>query len=563
MSPAAAPTLAAGVDIKVAGQPLDPGIMDRLLEARVQDNLMLPDAFMLRLRDPDFQLVDGSLFDVGAKIELKFAGADGGAAGDGFSGEVATIAPQFEAEGCVLVVRGYDLSHKLNRSRKTRTFQDMTASDIASKIIGEAGLPKVVEATRDVHPFEQHSNETDWHFLWRLAARVSYEVVCAEGKIHFRGPGGATGAPVKTEWGQDLRAFHPRATAVAQVETVTVSGWDPKAKRRVTANAKTAKLDSKIGLDRDKVAKDLGGGTIGVPDQIVTSQGEADALAQSTLDRLANAWLEAEGVCRGNPKIRAGSKVQITGVGTRFGGEYLVTKSTHLIRGEKGYETHFEISGRSRRTLVDLLTPKPRSEQQLSQLVVGVVTNNDDPEKMGRVRVKFPWLDERQEGWWARVASPSATGKRGMMMMPLVDDEVVVGFEQGDARRPFVLGSLWNGPGKPESLAANGGGKPDGSFNLRSDKKVSIASGSDMAITSEAKLDTKATGDATLQTDGKLAIKGNGSEISITGPAGSVVIKADGSVTIKGSRVTVDASAQLTLQSSGIVSVKGSQVMLG
>jgi uncharacterized protein involved in type VI secretion and phage assembly len=460
-------------------------------------------------------------------------------------------------------VRGYDLSHRLNRSRKTRTFQDMTASDIASKIIGETGLPKVVEATRDVHPFEQQSNETDWHFLWRLAARVSYELVCVEGKIHFRGPGQTAGTPVKLEWGQDLRAFHPRATAVAQVDTVTVSGWDPKAKRRITADAKTAKLDSKIGLDRDKTAHGLGGGTIGVANQIVTSQGEADALAQSTLDRLANAWLEAEGACRGNPQVRAGSKVQITGVGTRFGGEYLVTKSTHAIRSEKGYETHFEISGRSRRTLVDLLTPQPRSEQQLNQLVVGVVTNNDDPEKMGRVRVKFPWLDERQEGWWARVASLSASGKRGMLMMPLVDDEVVVGFEQGDPRRPFVLGSLWNGPGKPEGLAAAGGGKPDGSFNLRSDKMVSIASGSDMSITSDAKLDTKATGDATLQTDGKLAIKGNGAEISITGPAGSVVIKADGSITIKGSRVTVDATAQLTLQSSGIVSVKGSQVMLG
>jgi hypothetical protein len=135
MSPPA-PTLVAGVEIKVAGQALDPSITERLLEARVQDNLMLPDAFMLRLRDPDFQLVDGTLLDVGAKIELKFAPAAAATAGDGFKGEVTTIAPQFEGEGCVLLVRGYDISHRLNRSRKTRTFQDMTASDIASKVIG-------------------------------------------------------------------------------------------------------------------------------------------------------------------------------------------------------------------------------------------------------------------------------------------------------------------------------------------------------------------------------------------------------------------------------------------
>jgi phage protein D len=559
---APSPTLVAAVDIKVGGQALDPSITAGLLEARVQDNLMLPDAFMLRIRDTDFKLVDGTLFDVGAKIELRFGAAGPSPLGDAFAGEVTTIAPQFEGEGCVLLVRGYDVSHKLNRSRKTRTFQDMTASDIASKIIGEAGLPAEVEPTRDVHPFEQQSNETDWDYLWRLAGRVSYEVACVDGKIHFRPPGTSAGSSVKLEWGEDLRAFHPRATAVAQVDKVTVSGWDPKTKRRVTANAQTAKLDSSIGLKRDTVAKGLGGGTITVADQIVTSQGEADALAQSTLDRLANAWLEAEGACRGNPRIRAGSKVQITGIGTRFSGEYLVTKSTHVMRGRTGYETEFEISGRSRRTLVDLLTPRPSSEYAGS-LVIGVVTNNDDPDKMGRVRVKFPGLDERQEGWWARVASTSASGKRGLMMMPLVDDEVVVGFEHGDPRRPFVLGSLWNGTAKPDKLAAAGGGKPDGSFNLRSDKKVAIGSGGDMSISTEAKMTTKSGSDFTLQAEGTLAITGNGSEISITGAAASVVIKQDGSITIKGTQITVDASAKLALTSSGIVQVRGSQVMLG
>jgi uncharacterized protein involved in type VI secretion and phage assembly len=563
MSPAPAPALAAAVEIRVGGQALDPSLAERLLEARVQDNLMLPDAFMLRLRDADFQLVDGSLFDVGATIELRFAAADGGAPGEAFSGEVATIAPEFEAEGCVLSVRGYDLSHTLNRSRRTRTFQDMTASDIAAKIIGEAGLPKAVEPTRDVYPFEQQSNETDWHYLWRLAGRVSYELACVDGKVHFGPPGAAAGAPVKLDWGRDLRAFHPRATGVAQVENVVVSAWDPKAKRRVTANARSARLDSKIGLDRDSVAKGLGGGTTAVPDQIVTSQSEADALAQSTLDRLANGWLEAEGSCRGNPRVRAGSKVQIAGVGTRFGGEYLVTKSTHSIRGEKGYETHFEISGRNRRTLVDLLTPAPPGDR-IGQLVVGIVTNTDDPEKMGRVRVKFPWLDERQEGWWARVASPGASGKRGgMTMTPLVDDEVVVGFEQGDPRRPFVLGSLQSGTSRPGADGAGGAGKPDGSFSLHGDKDVSIAAGEDMSIASDGKLDANAAGDVTLQTDGRLAITGKGSEVSITGASGSVVINADGSITIKGGQITIDASAQLTLQSSGTVAVKGSQVMLG
>jgi uncharacterized protein involved in type VI secretion and phage assembly len=555
MSPVS--NLVAGVSVKVNGQELDPSIP--IAEARVQDNLMLPDAFMLRALDPDFKLVDGSMFDIGAKVELHYAPASERGGSEGiFKGEIATIAPHFEKEGPVLVVRGYDLGHRLTRSHNTRTFQDMTASDIASKIIGEAGLNKDIQSTSEVYPFEQQSNETDWDYLWRLAARVGYEVACIDEKIHFRKPGSGAGAPVSLEWGVNLKGFHPRATAVQQAKDVVVSGWDPKARRRVEATKSTASLDSKIALRRDGVTN----GKHQVTDRIVTSQAEADVLAQSTLDRLANAWLSADGRCVGNPNVRAGCKVQIKGVGTRFGGDYLITQSTHVIRGTAGYETEFEVSGRSRRTLLDLLTPRARSDHSGS-LVVGIVTNNDDPEKMGRVRVKYPGLDESQEGWWARVGSMAATGGRGLMMMPLVDDEVIVGFEHGDSRRPFVLGSLWNGTGKPDKLAAEGGGKPDGSFNLSSAKKVTIDSTGDALLDSKAKMKLHSTADFAIETDGALAVTGNGSEIKVTGPAGSVTISSSGQITVKGTGITLDATGSLTLKSSGVVQVSGSMIKLG
>lgn len=533
--------IVAGVTIKVNGAPLDPGV--QLIECRVQDNLMLPDAFAFRVMDPKFALVDGTLFDIGAKVELHFAPAEASATAAGvFKGEVATLAPQFEKEGVILLVRGYDLGHRLTRSRHTRTFQDMTASDIAKKVIGEASLTADVEGTSDVYPFEQQSNESDWDFLWRLATRVGYEVACIDEKIHFRAPGSDAGAPQLLEWGRNLKAFHPRATGIQQVKEVVVSGWDPKARRRVSATKTTPKLDSKIQLTRDKLAN----GTHAVVDEIVTTQAEADALAQATLDRLANAWLEAEGRCVGSPQIRAGGKVTIQGVGNRFGGDYLVTQSTHVIRGGTGYETAFEISGRSRRTLLDLLTPA--SPVGFSEaLVIGIVTNNDDPEQMGRVRVKFPGLDEGQEGWWARVASLSATGSRGVMMMPLVDDEVVVGFEHGDPRRPFVLGSLWNGRGKPEWLAADGG-KPDGSFNLSSEKKVRIEADDDVKLTTEG---------------GDIEVSADSGSIEIKGPVGSVTVKADGSVEVKGTQVTIDATATMTLKAGALLKLQAAQVMLG
>src|ERR1043166_3093643 len=96
---------------------------------------------------------------------------------------------------------------------------------------------------------------------------------------------------------------------------------------------------------------------------------------------------------------------------------------------------------------------------RVSGVVVGVVTNNQDPEGMGRVKVKFPWLSDEDESNWARVAAPMAGKERGFYFLPEVDDEVLVAFKQGDVRFPYVVGSLWNGKDAPP--AKNDDGKND------------------------------------------------------------------------------------------------------
>jgi uncharacterized protein involved in type VI secretion and phage assembly len=78
-------------------------------------------------------------------------------------------------------------------------------------------------------------------------------------------------------------------------------------------------------------------------------------------------------------------------------------------------------------------------------VVVALVTNNNDPEGLGRIKVQFPWLSEVQESHWARIASLMAGKDRGTYFLPEVDDEVLVAFEHGDLRFPYILGMLWNG----------------------------------------------------------------------------------------------------------------------
>ena len=103
--------------------------------------------------------------------------------------------------------------------------------------------------------------------------------------------------------------------------------------------------------------------------------------------------------------------------------------------------------------LADAASPR---DGRITGVVIGIVTNNKDEEGLGRVKLKFPWLSATHESNWARVAAPMAGNDRGIYFLPEVDDEVLVLFERGDVRFPFVIGALWNGKDKAPADNADG-----------------------------------------------------------------------------------------------------------
>jgi uncharacterized protein involved in type VI secretion and phage assembly len=191
-------------------------------------------------------------------------------------------------------------------------------------------------------------------------------------------------------------------------------------------------------------------------------------------------------------------------------------------------------------------------------VAVGVVTNNQDAEGLGRVKVRFPWLSDEDESHWARVVTPMAGNQRGLYFLPEVDDEVLVAFQHGDIRFPYILGALWNGQDKPPE-------NNNGANNLRTIKSRSghiirlddtadaekieiIDKNKNSIIVNTAKNTITVTADAdiTIQsTRGKLILQGNG--IEITSQAGVKVeasqgmeLKAGSQLNIKGSVVNIN-----------------------
>ena len=98
---------------------------------------------------------------------------------------------------------------------------------------------------------------------------------------------------------------------------------------------------------------------------------------------------------------------------------------------------------------LDLLMNNDQNHNIFYGVTIGIVTNNKDPEGLGRIKVKYPPLSQTEESYWARVLTPMAGNDRGIYFLPEVDDEVLVAFDQGDMNVPYILGALWNGQDKP------------------------------------------------------------------------------------------------------------------
>jgi phage protein D len=535
--------------ILVDGEAIDERLAKRVREVRVLSYLRLPDVCTLTASFNTPAPIDEHPFTVGSHLEIKLGAREELTTTTLFEGDVVSLDVEFGPGSVELLVRGLDGSHALQRSRNVRTFQNQTASDIVEGILrdSDSDFDISTDPSGDPHDFVQQDNETDWDFIWRLAERIGFEFVVQDGTAHFRRQAHDQ-SPVELEWPRELHSFRPRVTAIQQVKQVTLAAHDPKTKETIDATAHSPHQLAEIGIDRQTIREAFDGAIVHIATEPVASHAEAQAVAQALLDKLANAYIAAEGVCDGNPKIKAGTAVEITGIGQSFSGTYRIAAATHVLRGGSMYETRFATE--SGHTLLANVGPANTPRQFGAHLVLGVVTNNQDPDDMGRVRVQYPALGPDAEGAWARVLTPSAGNARGILMLPVVGEEVLIGFEHDDTTRPYVLGSLFNGVDKPGDDLLQG---YDGSFALRSDHKVDVASTEDMTMKSQARLTLDAQSDVAISSANDLAIK-----------AQKLTINGDMEITIEaGTKLTLKCGpSQIQLSSAG-VAVSGPMINLG
>ncbi len=362
-------------------------VVPDVLSVSYTDSLTAIDSFELTVNnwDPDkatrnhsdfstspFKYSDSSTFDPWQPVELYMGYIRNGTdeRQKMLTGEITTMAPNFPASGgSTLSVRALNLLHRFRTKQETEPFINRQDSEIAEilvkKIAGairkaipnltlELDEKEIAENKRKENKIEYlvMQNQYPINFLLERSRDIGYELFITEPAsnaaskkrvvtLHYRPTAAAKQVVYVLEWGKSLISFQPTLQTANQVSSVTVRGWDPSGKKKIEATVERTKVTGVVQpgdlqLSETGLAQKL---EIMV-DKPIQTKAEAEVVGRQTMLRLAQGIVEGRGKTIGLPNLRAGSKVVVKGLGTRFSGVYLVTTTTHSM-GEGGYTTDF------------------------------------------------------------------------------------------------------------------------------------------------------------------------------------------------------------------------------
>ncbi|GHJ37426.1 VgrG-related protein [Streptomyces sp. TS71-3] len=566
---------------------LPPAWVTQLVSCVVDESTGLPDAAVLTYRDPGHDFLQETGITLGTQLTISVVTVQGNARERLFTGEVTALELDSDTTGAFTVVRAMARTHRLMRGRKVVAFRNMTTSAIVRKIVSGAGLPLGrVQAADVAHKQISQPNVSDWEFLQYLAQESGAQLtVDDQGKLEFVRPRPASGAPAPStpatqnplvlEHGRNLLALRAALTGADGADSVEVRGWDVTAKRAVVSREPSVRSGTAVpGLSPATASRFGAGARMTVADTPYRTQAAAMAAAGSLAASVSAGFAEVEAVAEGNPKLRAGVPVALGNVGAQFSGRYTATAVHHVLEPGGGYRTTVVVSAAPDRSLSGLVTggnAVPRG-MRMPGLAIGIVSDVREPggAQRGSVRLRFPWLSEDYVSDWVRsVQWGGAQG--GGVFSAEVNDEVLVGFEQGSLDSPYVLGGLYNGVDAPSPHDVPLVNATDGKLNRRS---LVSPSGHRLEL-----LDARggpsgvrlASGDKRLEVllDAEkdridLNVLGAGgrrtiSSVSLT-PTGITLDAGTGSVDIRGRTVTVNGTQNGTVDvRGGSVTVNGTQ----
>jgi type VI secretion system secreted protein VgrG len=511
-----------------------------------------------------------------------------------------------------ILLRGSSFDMFYDSTTYCRSFQDKSLDTIVKKVT--ADYPSNLFAKTNVSsrytqqiPYIVQYNETNYDFLRRLAATYGeWLLVTGENHFYFGEP-----PTSKTQLlhGLDLHEFS-LAMKLAPVK-YAYTGYSYYQEGNIEKNSSILQPRTSSFL---KQSYDLSDNTYSVEEKFfynhpLSKSNESSEVehAVKTGKKARVAGLNLATGSTDNHDLSLGCTVKIEGLGAKGAsgkkvnfGEYRIISLYHSCDEGGNYMNHFEA--------VPVSIEVPPHVNPLTfpacDTQGAVVTDTNDPEGMGRIKVRFFWQDSSEESPWLRIITPYAGDNKGIFFVPEIGEEVLVGFENRNAEKPFILGAHFNGKKKPDDWK---GSKNDKKairtrsghtieFNDESGKEeitiydkdnvntiVLSSHGKEMTVTCKGDLKIEAQNiqvtahkDYTLKVDGKINISSmKETEIAATGKCtvktsqdmsleamSNLKAKANASAEISGATVAAKGQATAELSSGAATTVKGAIVQI-
>jgi phage protein D len=291
-----------------------------------------------------FLYFDRRTLDFGKEFSVEFGPP--GSQSQVFKGRVTGMEAHYpKASEPLLTVLAEDRFQDLRMERRTRSFADVSDSDVFSQIASQHGLTPQVDVDGPTYRVLTQVNQSDLAFLRERAAAVDAELWVDDRTLHAQARSRRDAGTVALRYGEQLLEFSALADLAHQRTTVKVSGWDIAGKSALDEEAGESVVSAE--LDGKRSGSSVLGEALAerherVASAVPLSQTEARATAEARYRARARRFVTARGAADGNPSVRVGATLDLAGLGDLFDGKYYVRLARHTFDQENGYRTSFE-----------------------------------------------------------------------------------------------------------------------------------------------------------------------------------------------------------------------------
>lgn len=284
---------------------------------------------------------DDQILKLGAAIAL-YSG-DENAPREIFQGMITALEADFPNQSPPeLVVLAEDVFQQARMARRTKIYEDVTIADLSQQFANGLSLTPVITGFTDNIGTQVQLNESDLAFLRRLLNWYDGDMQVVGRELHISPRGDVQRGTVELALHNQLRTARVLADLAHQVTEVTVSGWNVDQGQRISSSSQGAHLGRGGGRTGAQVLQStLGDRSHHIGHLAITSNREAQAVADAAFDQRARQFLCIEATAEGNPAVRVGTQVRLTGMGDRFDNTYYVVTACHRYDVIRGYETDF------------------------------------------------------------------------------------------------------------------------------------------------------------------------------------------------------------------------------